>query len=335
MVPDYDDDDIVEDYEEVSSGSARRVSSGQGGPVKRPSSGARPSTTAMPALPPEETQQDQAGKGKISHKSAKMIWIICIAITVLGLAAVIADVAFDAFGRRAGGNTTPVNADNPRTNRTGLPPKDNKSPREQAEDDFQGAVVTMMKQMESSKAWDLYWVSFLEFDSAYDKAIEMKKAGAPGEELDAAWAETIRCWYKTRYASELFKHHFDRNQVSLDFFPINIQDRAQYSDLSTEQLQSADIRAYQAAHAKIDTKSAKVNKFQTDVLKYDLTASKVYQDPAWEEKSFGEYKNKWKAASVPSGKQFDQADLDFVNGPDYKEGEEKRWEAFLKEKEGG
>jgi hypothetical protein len=337
VVPDYDDDDIVEDYEEVSTDSpVRKVSSAQGGPVKRPTSGARPSTTAMAALPPEEGQYaEPGGKGKISHKSAKLIWIVCIAITVLGVGAFVADVAFDLFGRRKGANTTQVNTDTPRSNRTGLPPRESRNPRQQAEDDFQGAVVTMMKQMEDSKAWDLYWLSFLEFDAAYDKAIEQKKAGAAGQELDAAWAETIRCWYKTRYASELFKHHFDRNDVSLDFFPINISDRGQYADLTTEQLQNADIRTYQAAHAKIDTKSAKVNKFQTDVLKYDLAASNVAQNTEWETKVFGEYKEKWKAASAPSGKRFDETDLEFVNGPDYKSGEERRWEAFLKTKEGG
>lgn len=337
MVPDYDDDDIVEDYEEVSTDSpARRVNSAQGGPVKRPASGARPSTTAMAALPPDDEQSvEVGGKGKISHKSAKLIWIICIAITVLGVGAFVADVAFDLFGRRKGANTTAVNTDTPRSNRTGLPPREARSPRQQAEDDFQGAVVTMMKQMEDSRAWDLYWLSFLEFDAAYDKAIELKKADSTGEELEAAWAETIRCYYKTRYASELFKHRYDRNEISLDFFPINISDRGQYADLTTEQLQSADIRTYQAAHAKIDTKSAKVNKFQTDVLKYDLTASNVAQNSEWEAKVFGEYKNKWKAASVASGKQFDPDDLEFVNGPDYKAGEKKRWEAFLDAKEGG
>ncbi|MCB9894688.1 MAG: hypothetical protein H6839_09575 [Planctomycetes bacterium] len=327
MVPDYDDDDVIEDYEEVQSESAvRRVNSGQGGPVKRPPTGgaARPQTSAMPALD-DEGRPMGPSKGKITQKQAKLIWIICIVIVVLGLGAVGTDYVLNK-NKGGGGNTVDPNV--PANNRrTGLPPEHVQSPREKLESEFVTAVVGKMGQMDGSKAWDFYWTSVLEFDASYEKAKALKsEATTPSEELEAAWADTIKHYYKAKYAADLFRFHFGESKV--DFFAINIRSKDDLSMLNDDELKNDAIRTFQAASSKIDAKSTNVNKFKTDILKYDLTAQKVHESQEWADKVFGEYKNKWELET--SKKEFAQEDIDFVDGPDYTTGQEKMWEAFLK-----
>jgi hypothetical protein len=327
VVPDYDDDDVIEDYEEVDTeSSVRRVNSGQGGPVQRPAGG-RPQTTAVPALD-EEGRPLGPPKGKITQKSAKLIWIICIIIVIGGLGAVATDYILKKNKKN---DTTPVDPNIPNGSRTNLPPERVQTPREKAEAEFIGVVVTKMGQMDASKAWDFYWTSVLEFDAAYDKAKELKNNEAtPPEEMEAAWAVTIKQYYKAKYAADLFRHHFGETEV--DYFAINIRSSDDVSMLNDEDLKDEKIRVYQAAASKIDTKSTNVNKFKTDILKYDLTAQKVHESEEWAAKEFGEYKAKWELET--SKKEFAAEDLEFVNGPDYTTGQEKMWEAFLKAQEG-
>ncbi|MCA8918095.1 MAG: hypothetical protein KDB68_01500 [Planctomycetes bacterium] len=335
MVPDYDDDDIIEDYDEITDNSgARRVSSGQGGPVRRPSNGVRPSTTAMPAVqgdPNDPNNFNGPPKGKISHKSAKLIWIICIVIVVLGVGAVLADIIFDPLGR--GKSSTPAqnNAATANNNRS-MPPRNNKSPEEIMQDEFRSAVIGMMRDMDASKAWDFYWTSVLEFDHAFDKMIEVKnQEGASDEDIDRAYAEAIKHYYKAKYSAELFRHHFDQDNISKEYMAINIGSD-DVKMLTKEELKNPKIQRFQAAYSKIDSKSTRVNKFKTDILKYDLRAQKIHDEsPEWEASTFGEYKKRWETSTSTSPPEFAQEDLDFVNSGDYKASETKLWQKFLEE----
>lgn len=331
MVPDYDDDEIIEDYEELEAGAGvRRVNSAQGGPVKRPSGGVRPSTTAMPALQDENGQPIGPPKGKISQKSAKLIWIICIIITLAGVGLFVADAVFDAFGRGKSRAAQANNAANANTTHhaNALPPRVHKSPEQIAQDEFRSAVIVMMREMDNSKAWDFYWTSVLEFNTAYNGLLDLKKQDAPdADKLKAAYAEAIKAYYKAKYAGALFKNHFDEDNVSKGYFPININSD-EVTMLNKEDLKNPKIRKYQAACSKFDSRSTKVNKFHTDILKYDLQAQKVHDSKEWRDKVFGEYMDRWTAASA-SPPSFAQEDLDFVNGPDYKAGEKKMWDKYL------
>jgi hypothetical protein len=327
--PDYDDDDIVEDYQEVSSDSARRVPSAQGGPVERPGAGS-------PDYEPTEAElaaAERARKGKISQKSAKRIWIICIAITVLGIGAVGIDYFLDPLGRKgppvSGNGET---ADDGGGRRGNTPREQNLTPRQKLEREFMSAVVYKMKEMDASKAWDFYWLSYLEFDDSYGKAVNLKKKeGVAQEELDEGWALAIKHYYKARYASELFRNHFDQDRVSMDFLAITL-DAEGVEPLTDDQLKSPKVRTYWAAYLKIDNKSTSVNLFKTDVLRYDMGATKVHESPEWAEKHFGKYKALWEGATGDAG--FAQEDLDFINGPDYKAGEKKMFEEYLAKRGG-
>jgi hypothetical protein len=329
LVPDYDDDDIVEDYEEVSSDSARRVASG--GPVQRPAGG-RPATSAVPALPQDEDELAAAQKGKISKSSAKLIWIICIAVTVLGVGAVLVDIFFDPLGRKGpggGGATVPANnGPAPRANRK----EENLSPEQKLQREFLTDVINKMKALDAGKAWDFYWLSYLEFDDAYGKAATLKKEGtAKAEELDEAWALAIKHYYKAKYAAELFRYRYDKDNISKEYMPISL-DGDDVSFVEEAQLKDDRVRTYQAAYSKIEAKSVSINLFKTDILKSELTAQKVHESKEWADKHFGQYKALWEAAA--GEQKFAQEDLDFVNGPDYQAGEKKLYEAYL-EKKGG
>ena len=245
-------------------------------------------------------------------------------VVVLGLGAVATDYVLN---KNKGGGT-PVDTNSAGNNRrTGLPPEHVQSPREKLESEFITSVVGKMGQMDGSKAWDFYWTSVLEFDAAYDKAKELKNAAeTPPEEMEGAWAETIKHYYKAKYAADLFRFHFGESKV--DFFAINIRSKEDMSMLNDDELKDEAIRTFQAASSKIDAKSTNVNKFKTDILKYDLTAQKVHESQEWADKVFGEYKAKWETETA--SKEFAQEDIEFVDGPDYTTGQEKMWEAFLK-----
>jgi hypothetical protein len=323
--PDYDDDDIVEDYQEVSTDSARRVQSGQGGPVQRP--GAADNAD-------DETPGMDARKGKITQNSAKKIWFICIAITVLGVAAVAVDYFIDPLKRRGGdgGGGARTNTESGNGDRRNTAPRENLTPEQKLQREFLNAVIYKMKEMDASKAWDFYWVSYLEFDDTYDKAATLKKKeGVDQAELEEAWAIAIKHYYKARYAGELFKYRFDEGFISKEYMPISLSGD-DVTFLDEETLRNNKARTYQAAYSKIDAKSTSINLFKTDVLKSELTAQKVFESTEWSDKHFGQYKALWEAAT--GERTFPQEDLDFVNGPDYKPGEKKMFEEYIAKKGG-
>jgi hypothetical protein len=321
--PDYDDDDIVEDYQEVSTDSARRVQSGQGGPVQRPGA------PGLEEIPGEEN----APKGKITKSSAKLIWIVCLTITVVGVAVVLIDMIWDPLGRKGVESVGNAEANNGAGgDRRNTAPRENLTPEQKLQREFLNAVIYKMKEMDASKAWDFYWVSYLEFDDTYDKAATLKKKeGVDQAELEEAWAIAIKHYYKARYAGELFKYRFDEGFISKEYMPISLSGD-DVTFLDEETLRNNKARTYQAAYSKIDAKSTSINLFKTDVLKSELTAQKVFESTEWSDKHFGQYKALWEAAT--GERTFPQEDLDFVNGPDYKPGEKKMFEEYIAKKGG-
>lgn len=348
MVPQYDDDDIIEDYEEISdsAGDARRVASASGGPVQRPrgndrpvrpSDHVRPATTTVPQAGNGggngDDDYENAPKGKITQKSARNIWIVCIAICVIGIGAVLADVVFDAFGRHKKAQAGVSNTNDAAPNRA--PTRGNQrelTPRQKLEREFKSDVYAQVKQMDSSKAWDFYWTAVLKFEDARSKALELKndKENTTPDERKAAWAEAITHYYKAKYAAELFRHRFDEDRVSMEYLPFAMDDLAAVPD---EELKNPRIRTYQAADVKITTKATNVNRFQTDVIKYELEANNVHSSDEWAEKTFGEWRDKLEAARG-NPPQFDEEHLDFVFGPDYESGEKTMYQKYLEDNPG-
>ncbi|MCB9934909.1 MAG: hypothetical protein H6840_04370 [Planctomycetes bacterium] len=304
MVPEYDDDDIVEDYEEVSSDSARRVSSAQGGPVKRPVGGARPSTTAMPALPPD---QEQPGKGKISHKSAKQIWIICIAITVLGLAAVLADVVFDAFGRRAGSNTTPVNVNNPGSNRTNLPPRNQEqlTPHQKNAAAFGLEVHKHRNEAIGSRGYDFLRLAMKKMNESFDAA-NKDRANEQG------WVGAWVAYYEAEYALELFYKANQLDPLDDSFTRISdYRDREECELLEDDELLDAAKQRKQGVYQAASDEATKINKHKKLLVGFAVSANVPDKDEF--KGPIDEAKARLKAAR--EHKEFLPADLEYVNRP--------------------
>jgi hypothetical protein len=199
--------------------------------------------------------------------------------------------------------------------------------------EFKAAVIKKMKEMDASKAWDFYWTAVLEFSDAEDAYLKLRKdkvsAAAAREQ---AIAVMLKYYFKARYAATLFLHHFNPNDIMKDYFPINISKPDDIAMLTDSELKNPDIRTYQAAYSKYDARKTKLHKFKTDILKYDLQTQKVLGSKDWEKKEFGDWKKKWEK-TLKQDPEFAKEDLKFVKGPDYKPGEQKRWQKYLKEHE--
>ncbi len=357
VVPNYDDE-VIEDYDEVvpSEDSARKpkVASGTGGPVQRPTREIKPSDKVKPGsagnqrpatsmnpspkpksgaaarpagidpalgdLSPEEMAAATAGKGKITHSQAKLIWIICIGVCVLGVGAVAVHYFF--FREPASG---PV-ANNGPVNRPGLvPPKNTteKTPHEKRADTFVIFVGQAMQKMNRSRAWDFFMVGKLKFQNSLDAALDAKKKEASQEEQERLWAETIKAWYEAKYRAAVVRAVYWDPSIE-DLLTVNISDRKEVLGLRDQDLENEKFQIYQAAISKLDQQTAGIQKFQTDVIKYDLVAGRVFASekwpPTWESE-----KKKWNAAG-DSPPNIPQEDLDFCKGPNYGDGEKPEYE---------
>lgn len=362
-VPNYDDD-VIEDYEEVSpddsQAGARKVVSGQGGPVQKPTSGVKPSerlrpptsanprpaTQMNPALKnkgqpgpdggepaepgtPEELAASHAGKGQISRSQAKLIWIICIAICIVGGAAVGTHYFFfrDTGGGVAAGNT-------PRTNRPGLLPgntKPEKSDHEKSGEVFVRKVGGWMNLMDRGKPWDFFLVRQSRFQVAQSKALDAKKAGLSTEEQEKLWVEAIKAWYEVRYAVNIVRLVY-RDDSLIDFLGVDdINDFKQVLALTGAQMRDEKLQRYQAALTKVQKFTRDIQQFQTNILKYELVPSRIFVDdkfkPLWKAER-DKYENSNPDLEEPV---IEPDDLAFVKGPDYAEGEKSLYDKMIAE----
>jgi hypothetical protein len=195
------------------------------------------------------------------------------------------------------------------------PEPDPAAEHEKLADEFIRAVNMKVFELEESKAWEAYLDAIEDFNKRYDKAKEKRndkgngngKGNDKGKDLEQAWADTIEAWYEARYFQALFLHLYTPAD---DYMPVFVHDRNEVLTLSDEQLDSADCQLTQAANELVGGKSKELMQFQTDVLKYDLTASKVYSDDKWE-KRWADEKEKWEDAG--NGK-FDEKDIKKYGG---------------------
>jgi hypothetical protein len=167
---------------------------------------------------------------------------------------------------------------------------------------FIGDVSRRMDSLEDSKLWKDFLRAKETFDDRVDKGME-KRNNDQGKDAEEAWANAIKAWYEVRYMYELLLHM--NWKAAKDFEPgigLNFTELQAYSDA---ELRSADCAQTKAAHELAEQEMTEVRQFQTDVLKYDLVASKVYVDPK-QEKKWSSEKQKWKDAT--EGK-FDEKDL--------------------------
>ena len=179
---------------------------------------------------------------------------------------------------------------------------DNTAARRKLMDQFIHDVSADMDTLEGSKAWKDLLKSKEKFTDRLDKALEKGKDDK-GKDAETTWAEAIKAWYEVRYMHLLFLH---LNRKSGDDFEpgagLNHEELEAYTD---NQLVSADCIRTTAAYELAEPEMADVRKFQTDILKYDRVAGKIYAD-ADHEKKWKSEKQKWQDAANGT---FDSKDL--------------------------
>jgi hypothetical protein len=317
LVAQYDDDDIVEDYEEVSSGQnqARRVESAQGGPVQRPgdrpvrpSDKVRPGTSSMPALGDKGGQssdpnqgyddgQNPMAKGKVSAKQAKLIWIICIAICILGPAAV---AVHYFFIRKA--PEVPQNTGTARANTTPKPKE--LSPRQILEQRYVLACVEKRKEIQLSRAYDLLLV-------AWRDARNARKAAMDTSEDKALWMKAYEMHFRAATMEKLLEHTFkpDTSRLTLGTNELGTPSEMEwYKDEDLTDPAQILAQAYQLAVSNI-AKQINENKV--------MIQSKAIAGAMWNDETYGPQLKKWQADMIEAGEKgiFSQEDLDYVNRP--------------------
>lgn len=327
-----EDDDIVEDYEVLDEQPSRPAAKSAGGkPVlrkqssvggKKPSAPVRPGSQSRAAVPPsqpdstddveevlEEPPAYDPNKGKISSRASMQIWIVCIAITVLGLGAVAVDAIFDPLGRR---NNSISNANNKPNNTKKTPSNAPKDPVAERAENFMRTVNMDMQRVRNSKAYKAYQAAYYKFREARTNAIGL---GADKEAKTAdrnkAWAEVYREYYTVKYWSVLFIKTY-REAADSGFEPCSLKDEEARIRLSKEKgndiLKPENVK-YQAASTLIDAWSSDINEFWTNG-KTDHVISQVYTDDKLK-LVFKAAKDKFEKATGEQP-EFNQADLDSI-----------------------
>lgn len=318
MVAQYDDDDIVEDYEEVSSGQnqARRVESAQGGPVQRPgdrpvrpSDKVRPGTSSMPALadrggasgdsnqPGYDDGQNPMAKGKVSAKQAKLIWIICIAICILGPAAV---AVHYFFIRKA-----PEPSQNTGTARANTTPKPKElTPRQILEQKYVLACAEKRKEIQLSRAYDLLLV-------AWRDAREARKAAMDTSEDKALFLKAYETHFRAATMEKLLQHTFkvDTSRLTLGANELGAPSEMEwYKDEDLQDPEQILAQGYALAVANI---AKQINENKINIQ------SKAIASAMWNDENYGPQLKKWQAEVIEAEKNgvFRQEDLDYVNRP--------------------
>lgn len=328
-----DDDDVVEDYEvfdeepsaKLPPSKSAQKAAGSGAPVMRkqpsvaggrkPSAPVRPTSNVRPAVaaqdPPEYgDEQPEAydpNKGKISAKSAKQIWIICIAITVIGLGAVGADIAFDPLGRR----NNPATANN--QSKANNKPKVNDLPKDpvaQLAENFKRTVEMEMGRIRQKKAFKFYEAAYNNFRGTRSMAYDaMADKDASIASRQKAWAEVYNDFYKAQYAKNLFLYTY-RGDLPEDVTSISLNNEEERLKLAREKgdaILKEEFVRFQAASSLVDRWSADVNEFWTGMRKSDKFVGDVFTDDRYKP-VFKASKDKYeKSGGTPP--EFDPADL--------------------------
>jgi len=158
---------------------------------------------------------------------------------------------------------------------------------------FIADVGKNMDTLEQHKLWKEFVKAREKFDDRVDKAKE-KQRDEKGKDLEEAWANAIVAWYEVRYTYELWMHlnwkaakEFD---VAVGF---NLDGVQEYTDA---ELKSAACAQTKAAYELAEPEMKEVRQFQTDVLKYDLVASRVFVD-AKQAKKWEKEKKLWQDAT--------------------------------------
>ena len=328
-----DDDDVVEDYEvfdEQPSNKRPAAKSGAGQPVlrkqpsvaggRKPTAPMRPGSASRQAVAPVEGDPGEGSefeqppaydpnKGKISARSAKQIWIICIAITVFGLSAVVVDYVFDPMGRRNKGN--PING-NTKAGNTAKKDDRPKDPLSELAENFNRSVGMEMSRLRQKKPFKFYQTAYNKFvgtrSMAYDAMADKETSKAAREK---AWAEVYNDYYQAQYAKNLFMSVYRQGMDGVETITLKDEEaRMRLAKDKGDAILKEDFVRLQAAATLVDAWSADVNQFWTGMRKGDSFVGDIFLDERYKP-VFKVSKDKFeKACGEPP--VFDQADLEAI-----------------------
>jgi hypothetical protein len=246
----YNDDDIIEDYEELTDESeVKHVESARGGPVDRPTKQVKPSdhvrpgssVSGVPAGGPAggpAGSSDDRPKGKITKKQAKLIWIVCIAITVLGLGAVIVDIAVDPLNRHVPQEVGGQQGGAQQNRGSGVPPRrkqEDLSAHQLMAREFAQAANAFRVQAQESDIYEDSW-------NTLQNALDAQRAAQEERSDEELWAEAWRQYLQAAYLVELFHHLHAYDDRDLPLVS-NLRDYAAMEDMTEEELQSESIQS--------------------------------------------------------------------------------------------
>jgi hypothetical protein len=293
-VPDRDDD-IIEDYEEVQGEESQHVESATGGPVKQSEQKPRPANRVMGPPP---------GKGKISRKTAKRIWIISIAVCLLGVGAVAADLIFDPLQRHV--KPPEPTAQHPVQQRPQRqqPKRQELTEKQRLARQFGRAAWEKSREMQASRAYDFAMTAEKHAREAIEEA-RLEENSENEEKWIDAWVK----WYNASYALELFKHKWPFDDTAPGF-PALSRKFDEYRDfelMSDELLESDDMRAQFAAYVLYAQIQSRV-----DALRPSVRSDRVESVVHGESPEIEAARNRQSQAVEGN---FDEEDLAYVNRP--------------------
>lgn len=302
-----DNDDIIEDYDVIPEGSP------QGGPPPMPGS-------AQPApMTARERGAAAAAKGKISKGQAKLIWIICIVVCVVGVAA----VGVHFFFLRPDPQPRPAPPRQPDRPIIPTTPKRELTEHEQNAREFMAAVTGHMRNVNRSRAFDMFMTARVDMTRWVQEAQRIKGT----EELDGledAWLNAIRAFQRAKYAEVLTLHVNRAEDLDVEGFDLSTDTRFEdVLKLSDDQLMDARLQRYHGARVALGRYSAEVNRFQADHIKHDMTCSKLWLT---RKADFAAESERLQAAREGV---FPPEDLEHAKGPLYGPDEEMEYEKLM------
>lgn len=185
--------------------------------------------------------RQQPPKGKITQKSAKMIWFICIAVSLLGVAAVVIDVVLDPLQRRVAPPDNGRIAPRPNQGRP-VRPQQQLSEKEKLARSYGLGAYEQGQKIIASRAYDFVRLAVNEARESAELALQEDNRSD-----GYLWLDAWKKWYHASYALELFLHKWPFEMVNLPVANKYDQYDA-FTDLSEEILQSEEAQQQFASY---------------------------------------------------------------------------------------
>jgi hypothetical protein len=294
----HPNDDVIEDYQEVDApeGDILPVASARGGPVEPKGDENRPRGGPKPPK-----------KGKIAARTARNIWIACIVVSVLGGAAVVADLVWDPLKRRG-----------PRGSSTVAPPVIpgingiNRQPRQPRQPLTEKQMLAREFAMQADRARrETYGTRVHDFVLvAVQRANLSRQAALDDRANEELWLEAWKAHYHALYALELYKHLFPFDVLSLPATD-SLTDLKTLETAPDDELKDEELRRMFGYYIFYNDTKRPLDTAEQQML--SLQAARVVREREAHREAIEAAQARYEAARME--RVFDEADLEDVNRP--------------------